>query len=709
MKFHIDFETQSIVNLKTAGIDVYSKHPTTEALCMAWCLDDGPVELWIKGDPFPIDLSLLSKISGQLAAHNAAFEFYIWNFVCAPKYGWPPLPVTSFDCTMIRGYAMGLPGHLANAAMAAGLDRQKDLVGQRIMLQICKPRNGPFENCSFCHGSGVYANQLCSCVEFYTPESAPEKYEILYEYCKQDIHVERDYDKRILPLSKVEKKLWELDQLINYRGVYVDRLAIETALQIVEVEKERLSLEIRKVTNNQVATCNAAISLKDWINTFDIYKGAVHSSDGPPSTLAGEKEEGILKWYKGDKKICRGVGKDVLADMLEMPDLPPIVTKAIKIRQEAAKSSTAKLKAMLLGMSTDGRVRGCLQFLGAASTGRWAGRRIQFQNMTRPSIGQDQIEEIAHQLRISTDSKKTLEWIDIFHGAPMTRIADCLRAMIIAPPGKKFISADFKSIEGIVLPWLAGDEKKLSIFKGHGRVYENTACGIFGITNLDDVTEYQRLIGKVAELACGFQGGVGAFQSMAKVYLVKIADSKAEQIKKAWRKQHPFIEKYWYDVEDTAINAVKYPGEKFSVGPVGRKVVFLQKGSFLFCRLPSGRPICYPYPKMQNVKTPWGAIKNALTYKGDEKGKFIRKVAYGGLIVENITQATARDLLAESMPRVESVGYPIVMHIHDELVSEVDKDFGSLEEMIRLMTIVPSWAKGMPIKASGWVGERFRK
>ena len=703
--WHIDFETRSIVDLKKAGLDIYAKHCTTDALCMAYCLDKGPVKLWIYGQPFPKELK-----NQKIAAHNASFECYIWNFVCVPKYGWPPLPLANCDCTMIRGYSMGLPGHLANAAMAAGLKMQKDLKGQRVMLQLCKPRNGPLETCYNCHGSGVYKNATCeACVEFYEPTTAPEKFKILYTYCKQDIFVEREYDSRILPLSKSERALWELDQRINYRGVYVDRPAILKAIGIVDLEKKRLNDLMQKATKNQVATCNASISLKDWLNTFDLYKGAVYSKDGPPSKLKGEKEEGKLKWYKGEKKKVQGVGKDVMLDLLEMK-LPAACRKAIEIRQEAARSSTAKLVAMINGASPDGRVRGCFQYYGAASTGRWAGRRIQFQNMVRPTIKQDEIEQIADRLADPTMNVEDVRsYINIFHGAPTTRIADCLRAMIIAPPGKKLIAVDFSSIEGRGLAWLAGEEKKLTIYRGHGKVYEASACAIYGLTNLDDVNEGQRLVGKVAELACGYQGGVGAFQSMSKVYGLKITDAKADQIKKAWRIENAAIVRYWYDVERAAINAVKYAGEKFAVGPVGRKVVFLKRGSFLFCRLPSGRAICYPYPKMARVKTPWGEMKNALTYKGDENFQFVTKVAYGGLIVENITQAMCRDLLAEAMFRVEPAGYPIIMHVHDEIVSEVDKDFGTVEQVKKIMTQVPEWAKGMPIEAKGWVGKRYRK
>ena len=291
----------------------------------------------------------------------------------------------------------------------------------------------------------------------------------------------------------------------------------------------------------------------------------------------------------------------------------------------------------------------------------------------------------------------------------MSRVSDCLRGILKAAPGKKLIAVDFSAIEGRVLAWLAGEETKLNIYRGHGKIYEYTASKIYNITNIANVNKDQRQIGKVAELALGFQGGVVAFQSMAKNYFVKIPDKQANEIKIAWRKDNPAIVSYWYDIERAAIAAVKYPGQKFACGPDGRKVTFLQRGSFLFCRLPSARVICYPYPKMKIVKTPWGEMKNAMTYKGEENYQFVTKVAYGGLISENVTQATSRDLLAEGMLRFEKHNYKIIMHVHDEIVSEVDINFGSVKEAEDLLCVLPTWAKNLPIHAKGWEGERYRK
>ncbi len=491
----------------------------------------------------------------------------------------------------------------------------------------------------------------------------------------------RELDKRLLPLSKSEKALWRLDQKINDRGVYCDVPTAKKAIEIVDFERTRLDQQMRDTTSNQVSSCNAHVALKTWINGHD-----------------GMEIE--------------GVGKDIVLALLENPDLPATVKAALEVRAEGSKNSVAKLEKMVMGADVDQRVRGCFQYYGAASTGRWAGRRIQLQNMTRPTIPQKDIEEIIQWIA-GNNPEYTRKKIDMFHGAPMSRISDCLRGMLMAAPGKKLIACDFSAIEGRVLAWLAGEEKILNVFRGDGKIYEYTASQIYGVP-INKITkdDPRRLIGKVATLALGYQGGVKAFQSMAKNYFVKVPEDQAEQIKVAWRERNPNIVQYWYNIERAAIGACQNPGQKFAVGPKDRQVIFLRNGSFLFCRLPSGRAICYPYPKMKVVKTPWGENKDALTYKGEDSFqnyKFVRKTAYGGLLTENVTQAVARDLLSEALFRVEAANYPVVMHVHDEAVTEVDQGFGSPRELEEIMCELPAWAKDLPVTASAWTNERYRK
>ncbi len=299
--------------------------------------------------------------------------------------------------------------------------------------------------------------------------------------------------------------------------------------------------------------------------------------------------------------------------------------------------------------------------------------------------------------------------ISMFHGNPLSTLSDCLRGFLIAAPGHNLIAADFSAIESRVVNWLSGEERILDVFRGDGKIYEFTASQIYGVP-IEDVTKEQRQIGKVAELALGFGGGKGAFQMMAKTYGVKVSDEKAEEIKLAFRSQRSKLVAYWHAVESAAISALLDAGRSVSAGPFDRKVSFKKSGSFLWCQLPSKRVLCYPYPQVQLNLTPWGTMKDQLTYMAQGiNHKWERQGAYGGLLVENVTQAIARDLLVEAFFRLEERGYSIIMHVHDEIVCEVKEGFGSVSEMEKIMEENPRWAMGLPIAATGWMGKRYRK
>ena len=343
---HLDFETRSPVDIKTAGADVYARDPQTDVLCIAFAIDDEPISLLIR----PFTAESTEKLYRHVAegriviAHNAPFELAIWNHVMARKYGAPVLAPEQMICTMAMAYAMALPGSLDKASAAMGIDQQKDMQGQRIMLQLAQPRD------ILQDGTVVW----------YTPETAPEKFERLHSYCKQDVEVERQLFKRMLPLSAAEAETWALDYRINQRGVLVDVAVVKAAIAVVDNEQRRLDLLMREITGNQVAACTASNQLLQWLK------------------FRGCKIEGVAK-------------ADVNA--LLAKEIPDDCRTALLLRQEAAKSSTAKLKTMLKGVCDDGRLRGSFQYHGAA-TGRWAGRRVQLQNLPRPTISQADINGV---------------------------------------------------------------------------------------------------------------------------------------------------------------------------------------------------------------------------------------------------------------------------------------------------------------------------
>ena len=381
-------------------------------------------------------------------------------------------------------------------------------------------------------------------------------------------------------------------------------------------------------------------------------------------------------------------------------------------------------------------MRGNLQYHGAG-TGRWAGRGAQLQNLPRPTT--EDWSEIESMLALLMTGDA--EMVQMLYDRPLTAVADCIRSMIEADPGKQLYAADFSAIEARGLAWLAGQSDVLDAFRSGVDIYNHSATGIFGRPINRKVDKLEGQIGKVCELALGYAGGVGAFQAMAKVYGLKIGDHfdaiwplathenreraekgwadrgrrsgvaknawlAAEVIKLAWRQANPRIVEYWKVLEDAAIEAVANPGR---IVPAGQHIAYRMNGSFLWCRLPSGRPLCYPYARITEKRTPWGAMVPAITYKSVNQlsRKWEDKDFYGGLSAENVTQAVCRDIMAEAMVRVENAGYPVVLTVHDEIVSE--RAGGDLGEFESLMTSVPDWATGFPIAASGWVGRRYRK
>lgn len=666
---HLDFESRSTIDLTKCGLYVYAAHPTTDVICAAYAVEDEAPKIWIPRQPVilgdhvgeigdydvPAGLDYVIKENWTIIAHNSAFERIMWRDILTPRYGWPEPRLEQFRCTMTQSYAMSLPGKLEKALPAIGLDIRKDMRGHALMLQMCAPRK-------------ARKGEDKKAVHWFEDKARLER---LYEYCKQDVECERELDKRLLALSDSETRLWHLDQVINGRGVHVDKELCEKALQVVGSAAAALDDEMRAITDGAVSRC----------------------------TNVGE----LAKWLRELGFPTESLDKEHIDEMLVRTDLPAEVRCVLDLRRESAKAAVKKIDALLAGSNQDGRARGLLQF-HAAGTGRWAGRRFQPQNIKRPELDEDDAIEA-----VSTGSA---EYVRLLYGEPLSVVGDCLRGMVTASPGNRLIAADFSNIEGRVIAWLAGEDWKLDAFrafdKGLGHdIYHITAGEILGKAPGKVTKEERQGYGKVPELALGFQGGVGAFQKMAHNYGVSISDQRADEIKVAWREKHPNVVKFWYDLERAAKDAITHRGQVYRCG----RIAFRVAGSFMFMRLPSGRSIVYPYPCIKPKLCPWGEMRDQVCYQGTDT--YTRKwgdcFAHGGLLFNNAVQGTARDIEAEAMLRVEAAGYPNVLNCHDEVVCEVPIGFGSVEEFEKLMTMLPTWAGGLPIAAAAWEGQRYRK
>lgn len=655
---YLDFETRSALDLREVGLHNYARHPTTDVWCVSWALGDeepGICSRFDGEDPSKAQDARLHVASGApVVAHNAPFELAIWNNILVPRYGWPELKPEQTYCTMAAAYAMGLPGGLEDAAMAMGLRTLKDKEGRALMLRMARPRKVNPD------GGLVWWDD-------------PDKLARLYAYCQQDVRVERELHKRLVALSEKERRVWLLDYRINQRGVAFDRQSAESAVEMAEKLKMDYDLQMRDATNGAAQTCGALIPMKEWLG-----------ENGCP---------------------VEGLAKPDVVELLTRADLSPNVRRVLTLRQEAAKASTAKLAPMLHVAGEDDRLRGLFQYHGAA-TGRWAGRKVQPHNLPRDVPPTDTVERILEHVRNGEHDR-----IYLVYGSPMTALSRCLRGFFVPASGKVLVGGDYSAIEGRGTAWLAGEEWKLKAFRaadagaGPG-IYELTAGKILGIPPAQVDSKQRQAYGKVPELALGYQGGVGAFQTMATTYGVQITDEEADKIKNAWRKEHPRTRATWYELQDAAISAVRSPGDTFEAGHPARRVKFKKVGSFLWCLLPSGRALCYPYPKLLP-----GRYGDQLTYMAvpspddKKKGKIIhdpgnapnwaRVGTYGGSLLENVVQAVCRDLLAEAMLRLDAAGFSVVLHVHDEIVCEEGADRSV--DMSRIMNEVPVWAKDFPV------------
>ncbi len=657
----LDWETRSTVNLPITGPYVYAMHPDTDIILCAWAFDDmAEPEMWWPGDEVPQRIVDHVRAGGEIRAHNAAFERLMWKYVATPRYGWPEAKLEQFHCTAAEAAAMSLPRSLGQLAAVLKLDAQKDQSGHRLMMQMCKPRKVLDD------GSIIWWEDW-------------ERKNKLAAYCRQDVRTERAAAKVIRRLDPAEREVYLATERMNDRGVQTDGALIASAIVVSKQGVDEANAKLDEITDGSVAAVTQVAKIKEWL-----------------------LREHAIKAEKLDKTAVR--------DLLD-EDIPEQARAVIELRAGFGRSSIAKLKTMQATVCDDGRCRG-MQMYHGAGTGRWTGKLIQPHNFTRGEI--DNVERyIPLVLEANHDKIALME-------PPVTVIMSLLRAMLTARAGFELMVSDFAAIEARVLNWLAGQQDMIDLFfkydaaspqdKPNFDPYRVNAARLWNMP-LDEVQKFpHRMTGKFQELGCGF--GMGHKKAVESAYtaqygFLELTLERSKEIVDSYRHTHQKVVEYWNDCNDAAMSAVQNPGAVFKVG----KVKFIKAGAYLYIILPSGRPLAYAAPRIAPRKTPWGEMRDSVIFWGVHPitGQWAEMGLYGGLIVENIVQGVARDLLAAATLRLEAKGYTPILLVHDEIVSEVPEGFGSVHEHEQLMSALPEWAAGCPVAAEGWRGFRYRK
>lgn len=718
----IDYETRSPIDIKKCGAYAYAASKYTEPMMLAVKCDDDDARMWIAErfrhlmdtEVSDDELAYLINSAEFLVAHNAFFERSITRFHMPFD-----LPLEKVRCTMAQACMCGLPRDLDSAAkIVSGGKYLKDKDGHTLMLSMSKPRRLVKSDCEklipILNDLGyplersewkkiqVMQKNLLETISlgkkpdderlipyFLVYRESQDDFVRLVEYARQDVRVEYMLYTTLPKIPESELKVWRLDQQINDRGVQVDVHNAGGIVKTLDDYTDTLEDEALAITDYQVTSVKS------------------------PSS--------ILAWLEGNGVETTSIDKETIKYLLTL-DLDPKVRKFLELRQALGKSSVAKYDTLLAEAFYDGRCHGLFVYHGAG-TGRWAGAGVQPQNLPRPAgkknlvdatmFGKDD-EVYADELDAAMLASGDIDLVRMFWKDPMVLSADLIRTMFMAPEGRDLACADFSAVEGRGLAWLAGQTNKLEAYASGLDAYKVAASGIFKIPYeaVDGGGKGdQRQIGKTAELACGFGGGYSALLRFGADKL-GIDEEEGTAIVKAWREANNKIVEFWYALTRASVDAMRSPGERFYAG---KYISFQKRGKFLTMRLPSGRDLYYPFPKLEDVEMPWSteakpAFKKVVTAMTQNMAKqWVREPLSHVKLSENATQATCRDLLVNAMFNVTEAGYDVVMHIHDEIVAEIDEGNGDLAEFESLMTKLPEWAKGLPLKAEGWIGKRYRK
>lgn len=645
----IDLETFSDIDIAKSGLYKYAEH--SEVLLFAYAYNDSPVRVvdLAGGEELP-DTVLRDLTAPDVlkTAFNAAFEMH----VLAHWLDLQPDPA-QWLCTMVQSYMLGLPGSLKDVGRVLGLpeDKQKMAIGKRLIQYFCKPCRPTKAN------GGRTRNR---------PSDAPDKWELFKIYNRQDVEAERAIRKKVgrFNPTPTERELWCLDQKINDAGVRIDEELVDQAIRLDTRIKETVLQKAVQLTH--MTNPNSNTQLMDWFEAQEGWR---------PETL--------------DKKAR--------AELLQKDNILPGTRQMLEYKQLLSKTSVKKYVAMRTAECRDGRIHGMLQFYGAARSGRWAGRLVQLQNLP-----QNHLEDLddAREMARAGD----LDSLEIFYDNPSDVLSQLIRTAFIAGEGKRFIVADFSAIEARVIAWYADETWRLQAFADGKDIYCASASQMFGVPVVKHgINGELRQKGKVAELACGYGGGVNALKAFGADNM-GLTEAHMKDIVTKWRQSSPRIVRMWRDIENAVKAAVRHKGVRIKYR---HGLEFYTRAGLLFIRLPSGRAIAYARPGIA-LETEYN--RETLIYEGTTlSGGWGRCYTWGGKLVENIVQATARDCLAIAMLRLDEAGYKIVMHVHDEVILEMPYGRGSLEEAAGIMGQPIDWAPGLLLRADGYETPYYRK
>jgi len=643
----VDFETRSRCDLKRGGVYNYAQDLSTEVLCMSYAFDDEPVVTWLPKHPFP---ERVAAYTGEIRAHNAAFERLIFWYVLQINF-----KLEQFYCTATQARANCLPGSLEDIGRALGASMKKDHRGAALIRQLSIPRH-----------DGTF-------------NSDPELMAEMVAYCEQDVRAMRSVSAAMRDLSERELADYHVNERINDRGVMVDVPLCKAAVSYAQAELEDIEKLVVEITDGEIQSVRSP-RMREWV-----------------AERLGPEARKLMTVYK-DGEAKASIDKAVRANLLAIEDpeqVPPAVADVIQCADDLWASSVAKFDRLAnLADVEDHRVRGAFVFAGGSATGRASSYGAQVHNFTRRTLGN--ADAARHSMVRGHSIVPT-------YGRRVTDVLKgMLRPALIPARGHVFIVADWAAIEARATPWLSNDPQAdtvLQVFRDGGDIYKREAAGIYHCTP-EQVTDEQRQIGKVAILSLGFAGGVGAFAAMGRGYGITLHESDAQRIVDAWRRANSWAIRYWQSLEAAYTRAMRNPGREFSAG----RVTYLFDRHHLWYALPSGRILCYPFARLEDDGVSY--LKAAWKPAADAK-EWPRARLWRGLACENITQATANDLLRHALAQLEHV----VLHVHDEIVMEVPE--AEAEHYARVlretMCTAPEWAQGFPLKAEVKVMQRYGK